>query len=166
MINKSGIHKVKKKITAIQNMPVLENKDQVRSFVGLVNYYGRFFPNLSSTLYPLNNLLKSDVRFVWSKQCEEAFLKVKLEMQSNTFLVHYDPTLPLVLATDASPYGVGAVLSHVYPDGSERPIQYASQTLNYTQQAYKLHFCHRSTTTYSSDQRVNIATRTHSRVCR
>ncbi|XP_062715253.1 uncharacterized protein K02A2.6-like [Aedes albopictus] len=145
LINKSGIHKVKKKITAIQNMPVPENKDQVRSFVGLVNYYGRFFPNLSSTLYPLNNLLKSDVRFVWSKQCEEAFLKVKLEMQSNTFLVHYDPTLgarhyptlPLVLATDASPYGVGAVLSHVYPDGSERPIQYASQTLNATQQAYK-----------------------------
>lgn len=75
MINKSGIHKVKKKITAIQNMPVPENKDQVRSFVGLVNYYGRFFPNLSSTLYPLNNLLKSDVRFVWSKQCEEVFFE-------------------------------------------------------------------------------------------
>ncbi|XP_058828320.1 uncharacterized protein K02A2.6-like [Topomyia yanbarensis] len=137
LINKTGIHKVKRKITAIQNMPVPENKDQIRSFVGLVNYYGRFFPNLSSTLYPLNSLLKNDVRFVWSKQCEEAFNRVKQEMQSNSFLVHYDPTLPLVLATDASPYGVGAVLSHVYPDGSERPIQYASQTLNATQQAYK-----------------------------
>lgn len=137
LIDKTGIHKVKKKITAIQDMPRPENKDQVRSFVGLVNYYGRFFPNLSTTLYPLNNLLKNDVRFEWSRQCEEAFNKVKLEMQSDKFLVHYDPTQPLVLATDASPYGVGAVLSHVYPDGSERPIQYASQTLNRTQQNYK-----------------------------
>ncbi|XP_055584942.1 uncharacterized protein K02A2.6-like [Uranotaenia lowii] len=136
-IDKDGIHKVDKKIAAIQNMPRPENKEQIRSFVGLVNYYGRFFPNLSTTLYPLNNLLKNDVRFEWSKQCEEAFSKVKQEMQSDKFLVHYDPTLPLVLATDASPYGVGAVLSHVYSDGSERPIQYASQTLNATQQAYK-----------------------------
>ncbi|XP_058444176.1 uncharacterized protein K02A2.6-like [Malaya genurostris] len=137
LINKEGIHKVKKKIDAVQNMPVPENKDQVRSFVGLVNYYGRFFPNLSTMLYPLNNLLKNTVPFVWTKQCEEAFNKVKQEMQSDKFLVHYDTTLPLVLATDASPYGVGAVLSHMYEDGSERPIQYASQTLNATQQAYK-----------------------------
>jgi len=44
--------------------------------------------------------------------------------------------LPITLATDASPYGVGAVLSHIYPDGSERGIQYASKTLSKTQQAY------------------------------
>ncbi|XP_053698835.1 uncharacterized protein K02A2.6-like [Sabethes cyaneus] len=137
LINKDGIHKVQKKVEAIQNMPIPENKDQVRSFVGLVNYYGRFFPNLSTTLYPLNNLLKNTVRFDWTKQCEEAFNNVKKEMQSEKFLVHYDPSLPLVLATDASPYGVGAVLSHIYHDGPERPIQFASQTLNATQQAYK-----------------------------
>ena len=45
-------------------------------------------------------------------------------------LVHYDPKLPLCLAGDASAYGVGAVLSHVLPDGSEHPIAYASRTLN------------------------------------
>lgn len=61
---------------------------------------------------------------------------VKREMQSDRFLVHYDPNLPLVLATDASPYGVGAVLSHQYADGTERPLQYASQTLTVTQQKY------------------------------
>ncbi|XP_062713385.1 uncharacterized protein K02A2.6-like [Aedes albopictus] len=136
-IDKTGIHKVRSKVEAVQNMPTPANKDQVRSFVGLINYYGRFFPNLSTTLYPLNNLLKNAVPFVWSKQCQAAFDSVKQEMQSDRFLVHYNPSLPLVLATDASPYGVGAVLSHVYADGSERPISYASQTLNATQQAYK-----------------------------
>lgn len=57
-------------------------------------------------------------------------------MQSDKILVHYDPKLPLVLAMDASPYGVGAVLSHIYPDSSKKPIQNASQTLNKTQQNY------------------------------
>nr|XP_029709454.1 uncharacterized protein K02A2.6-like [Aedes albopictus] len=137
VVDRHGIHKVQKKIEAVQNMPTPENKDQVRSFVGLVNYYGRFLPNLSTMIYPLNRLLRNDVPFQWSKSCEEAFRKVKQEMQSDSFLVHYNPELPLVLATDASPYGVGAVLSHVLPDGSERPIQYASQTFNETQRKYK-----------------------------
>nr|XP_029719642.1 uncharacterized protein K02A2.6-like [Aedes albopictus] len=132
-IDKTGIHKVRSKVEALQNMPTPAKKDQIRTFVGLINYYGRFFPNLSTTLY----LLKNAVPFVWTKQCQAAFDSVKQEMQSDRFLVHYNPSLPLVLATDASPYGVGAVLSHVYPDGSERPISYASQTLNATQQAYK-----------------------------
>nr|XP_029720499.1 uncharacterized protein LOC115262237 [Aedes albopictus] len=70
-------------------------------------------------------------------KCEEAFSKVKDEMQSDRFLVHYSTELPLVLATDASPYGVGAVLSHFMPDGTERPIMYASKTLNDTQRRYK-----------------------------
>ncbi|XP_058448956.1 uncharacterized protein K02A2.6-like [Malaya genurostris] len=77
-----------------------------------------------------------DVPFVWSKECEKSFAFVKKEMQSDRVLVHYDPTVPLVLATNASPYGVGAVLSHQYPDGTERPLQYASQTLTRTQQRY------------------------------
>lgn len=136
MVDKFGIHKLRNKIDAIQNMPVPKDKEQIRSFVGLVSYYGRFFPNLSTILYPLNNLLKDDVPFVWNKDCERSFNLVKREMQSDKFLVHYDSELPLVLATDASPYGVGAVLSHQYPNGTERPLQYASQTLNRTQQKY------------------------------
>ena len=42
----------------------------------------------------------------------------------------FDQNLPLKLDCDASQYGLGAVLSHVYPDKSERPIAYASSTLN------------------------------------
>lgn len=87
-------------------------------------------------LYPINNLLKKDVDFYWNKACHTAFNKVKNELISEKVLVHYNPSLPLVLATDASPIGVGAVLSHSYPDGSERPIMFASQTLSKTQQAY------------------------------
>lgn len=135
-IDKDGIHKIQQKVQAIQDMPRPKDVDEVRSFVGFVNYYGRFFQNLSTVLYPLNNLLKSDVPFRWTKQCEDSFRKVKELVQSDDCLAHYSPELPLLLATDASPYGVGAVLSHVYPDGTERPIQFASQTLSRVQQKY------------------------------
>lgn len=53
-----------------------------------------------------------------------------------TQLAHFDEILPLVLATDASSYGIGAVISHKYPDGSERPIAFASKTLNDSQKNY------------------------------
>ncbi|GFV43185.1 uncharacterized protein K02A2.6 [Trichonephila clavipes] len=71
-----------------------------------------------------------NVRFLWSKDCQVAFEQIKKEICSPKILVHYDPSLPLTLASDASPVGIGCVLSHVYPDGSERPIAFASRTLS------------------------------------
>jgi len=50
-------------------------------------------------------------------------------LTSASILAHYDPKLPLCLAADASAYGIGAVISHVYEDGTERPIAFASQKL-------------------------------------
>ena len=51
-------------------------------------------------------------------------------------LINYDPNKPLVLSTDASAYGVGAVMSHIMPDGSERPIAFSSRTLTKSEQNY------------------------------
>ena len=51
-------------------------------------------------------------------------------------LTHFHPDLPLHVASDASPCGLGAVLSHSMPDGTERPIVFASRTLNTAEQNY------------------------------
>lgn len=108
----------------------------MRTYCGMVNYYGRFMPNLSSTMQPLNNLLKENVKFNWDDRCQSAFENTKAMMKSDQVLVHFDSSLPVILATDASPFGVGTTLSHRYPDGTERPIQYASQTLTEVQKRY------------------------------
>ena len=73
------------KFDAIQRMRKPNNKDEIRAFVGLINYYGRFLKNLSSTLYPINNLLKISVPFKWMKQCDDAFQEVKMKCSQTSF---------------------------------------------------------------------------------
>jgi len=63
-------------------------------------------------------------------RCIPAFESAKKELVSSKLLVHYDPELPTKMAADASAYGVGAVISHVYPDGHEKPVAFASRTLS------------------------------------
>lgn len=72
----------------------------------------------------------------WSKECNSAFCEAKEQLASDRVLIHYDPTLPVILACDASPYGVGAVLSHKLPSGEEKPIAFASRTLSKAEQNY------------------------------
>ncbi|XP_061392860.1 uncharacterized protein LOC133328309 [Musca vetustissima] len=87
-------------------------------------------------VYPLNRLLHKEVPFNFDAKCKWAFEEVKRQVGSEVVLTHYDPRKKLTLAVDASPTGVGAVLSHEFGDGTERPIQFASQTLNATQRRY------------------------------
>ena len=86
-------------------------------------------PCLASLLHPLYELLKAEQKLVWSKECEEVFTQAKSQLVEVPVLVHYNPKYPIRLAGDASSYGVGAVLSHMFRDGSEHPIAFASRTL-------------------------------------
>ena len=79
---------------------------------------------------------RKDKKFDWSNECNEAFIKLKNSLAKATLLVHFDPKIQLVLATDASDFGIGAVLMHRYPDGTEKPIAHASKTLNQAERNY------------------------------
>ena len=136
LIDSQGLRATKSKVEAIVNAPIPQNVQQLRSFLGLLNYYGKFIPNLASIIHPLNALLRNDCKWKWSKECMEAFNRAKEILVSSDVLVHYDPKLPIKVAGDASAYGVGAVLSHVMEDGSERPIAFASRTLSTSERNY------------------------------
>ena len=136
MIDGNGLHPIKEKVRAIQEAPQPRNVSELRSFLGIINYYGKFLPNLSTKLRPLYQLLKRGTRWHWDKSRAEAFEVAKNALQDDTLLVHYDSNRQLVLACDALPYGLGAVLSHIMDDGQERPIAYASRTLTAAEKNY------------------------------
>ena len=135
-IDNKGLHTSTRKVEAVQKAPTPKNQQELRSFLGLVHYYGKFLPNLSTLLHPLNELLKAGQRWKWTPQCEQAFKEAKQRLTEAPVLAHYDPTLPLRLAGDASSYGLGAVISHTYPDGTERPVAFASRTLTSSERNY------------------------------
>ncbi|UYV84493.1 K02A2.6-like, partial [Cordylochernes scorpioides] len=121
LIKEDGIRPLDHKLQDLQKAKSPTNISELRSFLGLVNYYGKFNPNLPDLLRPLHELLHKNNCWSWTKECEEAIEKCKSSITSERVLVPYDTTLPLFLATDASQIGIGAVLSHVI-GGQERPI--------------------------------------------
>ncbi|XP_022101226.1 uncharacterized protein LOC110984905 [Acanthaster planci] len=152
-LNQEGLRPLKSKIEAIQQAPSPKNQEELQTYLGLLGYYRKFIPNLSRHIAPLTELLRAefktdkktrkchgglmeDPKFMWGPRQEDAFQESKTLLQSDTVLVHFDPEKPLLLQTDASSYGLGAVISHVLPDGSERPISFASRTLTSSEKNY------------------------------
>ena len=128
VIDKDGLHKSKSKVDAMLNAPQPTNSKELASFLGLINFYARFLENRSEKLKPLYDLANQK-EFIWNDQCTKAFAWVKKELISPKVLAHYDPKEQLILACDASHYGISAILSHKYKDGTERPIAFASHTI-------------------------------------
>ena len=104
--------------------------------MGMVNHYSEFLKCLADLSSPLNNLLEKGVQWEWSKIHQNSFDKIKEALTTHTVLAHFDPDTPIGLACDASTVGIGAVIYHKYPDGTERPIAYASKTLSDSERNY------------------------------
>lgn len=134
-IDATGLHKLNKHILPIINAPKPNTAAQLRTFLGKVTYYHSFIEHLSSKTSPLRKMLISN-KFSWTKEGEEAYELLKAELVSDKVLTPYNPSLPLILAVDTSPVGLGAVLSHIMPNNLEKPIAYASKALNKTELAY------------------------------
>ena len=135
-IDSTGLHPMQEKVKAIQEAPAPRNVAELRSFLGLLNHYGRYLPNLSSVLAPLHKLLVKYSKWQWGKDQQISFVKAKSLLQFDTVLVHYDPRKPIVVTCDASPYGVGAVLQHTMSDGNLRPVAFASRSLSSPERNY------------------------------
>ncbi|XP_059201274.1 uncharacterized protein K02A2.6-like [Centropristis striata] len=136
VLDERGIHPSEEKVRAIHEAPAPTNVKELQAFLGLLNYYGRFLPQQSTVLAPLYRLLRGDVVWKWTDAEQSAFVKCKDLLTSDQVLAHYDPSLPLTLACDASAYGIGAVIQHTMPNGEERPIAYASRMLSPAEKKY------------------------------
>ena len=135
-IDSEGLHPLPSKVRAVMEAPCLSNPKHLKAYLGLLTYYAKFLPNLSSLLSPLYKLLQKDTTWQWGVDQQNAFEQSKTLLTSSYLLVHFDPSLQIVLVCDASNYEIGVVLAHRWPDRSERPVAFASRSLAKSERNY------------------------------
>ena len=110
-------------------------RDWVRTFLGLVGYYRRFIKGFSKIAAPLNKLLEKNRPFVWTTECMEAYNELKELLFREPVVAYPDFSVPFRLYMDASNIGLGAILAQKQ-EGKVRIICCASRTLNKSEQNY------------------------------
>ena len=124
------------KTKAIHEFAVPRTRKQLRRFLGMINFYRNFCPNLSETLAPLTSLTSPNTVYSWTDQCQAAFETAKSLLGSAPILQIPRFDRPFKLRTDASQLGAGALLFQVDDQGIEHPIAYYSKKFSRPQQAY------------------------------
>ena len=117
-------------------MPRPQDVASLKSFLGSIQFYSKFIPNLATITEPLHLLTRRNVPWSWTTTQEFAFENLKHILSREDVLAHFDPNQEIGISCDASEVGIRAVLFHRYNDGSERPIVNASKTLTDTQRRY------------------------------
>ena len=136
IIDGTGIHPDPEKVQAIQAMKEPNNTTELRRFLGMTNQLAKFTPSLAEQAKPLRDLLSKKNLWVWGDCQQRAFQEIKRQLSSAPILALYDPSRDTIVSADASSYGLGAVLTQKQPDGSWRPVVYASRSLTSTEQRY------------------------------
>ena len=134
-ISAEGIHPTESKVEAIKAAPPPTNVNELRSFIGIVNYYARFQQNLAHHMAPLYKLLGKGYKWKWGTTERNAFEQIRTTITTDIVLAHYDPDAELVLSCDASPYGIGASLQQK-KDGILRPLAFVSRSLSKAEKNY------------------------------
>ena len=125
-----GMHPDPKKVQGITEMTAPMDKQQLQSFLGVVNYMGTFNPSLSHHTELLRAMLKKDNVFHWEEQQTRSFQQVKtlIAKANTTPLRYFDRNLPVTVQGEASLRGLGACLIQKHK-GEDQPIAFASKSL-------------------------------------
>ena len=102
----------------------------------MVNQQSKFSPHLAEQTKPLRDLLSKKNQWSWGHEQQQAFERLKAALSSSEVLALYDARNETTISTDASSYGLGAVLRQTQPNGSLRPIAYVSRALTDAEQRY------------------------------
>ena len=140
-ISSEGIKPDQSKLKVIADWPTPSNIKEVRSFLGLVNYYRRFIPSLANIADPLYRLTRKSIEYKWNNQCEEAFIVLKNALMSEPILRPPDPSKKfiIIIITDASNIGLGAILAQYDPnDKRDHAISYIGKLLSKPQKNYSV----------------------------
>ncbi|XP_043063219.1 uncharacterized protein K02A2.6-like [Drosophila yakuba] len=136
ILSDSGIEVDPEKIEVIKSFRAPKNKEETRSFLGLITYVGKFIPDLADNTEPLRLLLRKDSIFQWGNTEEKTFQKLKCHLAHVPNLAYFNPKNRTRLIADASPVGLGSVLLQFDGKGDPLIISFASKALSEVERRY------------------------------
>nr|XP_041633522.1 uncharacterized protein K02A2.6-like [Drosophila kikkawai] len=136
ILSDKGIEVDPEKVKVITSFRAPKNKEEVRSFLGLVTYIGKFVSDLADNTEPLRKLLKSHETFCWGQPQEEAFQNLKVKISAVPMLSYFNLQDKTCLIADASPVALGAVLVQFDKSNTARIISFASKSLSSVERKY------------------------------
>ena len=136
LISAEGIAPTNTRLKAISDFPKPTDLTTVKSFLGAARHYRRFVKDSSKIASSLHLLSHKNQPFTWREAQQAAFQQLKTALTTPPILTHYDPARDLILETDASMTGMGAVLTQVDPDGLKRVLAYACRSLSKAEKNY------------------------------
>ncbi|KAJ8472542.1 hypothetical protein ONZ45_g16617 [Pleurotus djamor] len=139
IISAEGIKMNPKKLDAISQWPEPTKVKQLQSFLGFTNFYRRFISAYSRITIPLTDLTKHASEWIWSDAARNAFAQLKSMFLSAPVLRHFNPSLPLTLATDASDYAISGVLQQPDDSGELHPVAFFSRKMSPAEINYDVH---------------------------
>lgn len=131
IVTPHGVKPDPKKVEAIVDLAAPKDKQELQSFLGTVNFISTFVPNLSQHTSAMRTLLKKGVHYVWTADMQFEFEAIKRAIAKDVTLTHYDPSKPIIIETDASLKGLGAVLIQ-----DAKPVRFLSKALTQTERNY------------------------------
>ena len=135
VISSEGVEMQAEKVAAVRDWPIPRNLHELRSFLGLLNYYRKFLPGFSQVAAPLYALLKKNAVVLWTDEQQRTFERLKELLTSGPILAFPRNEGTFIIDCDSSETGLGTVCSQMQ-DGVERVIGYASRTLNRSELNY------------------------------
>uniref|UniRef100_A0A3B3RYT1 Gypsy retrotransposon integrase-like protein 1 n=1 Tax=Paramormyrops kingsleyae TaxID=1676925 RepID=A0A3B3RYT1_9TELE len=135
-VTAQGIQVDQEHLSAILDAPVPSDAVQLRSLIGLLSWYNKFIPNFASVVVPLRACLKAENGFCWSEDAQNSLTEVKKLLVNSPALALFHPEWQVVISTDASAYGLGAVFSQIVRSCPSGSIAFASRTLSTAEQKY------------------------------
>ena len=128
-----------KKTVAIDALANPTNTREVATFGGMTGFHSEYIKDYAEIAYPLNELCKKGVDYVFDQACVSAVATLKAALVSDSVLVHPDFSKPFIVQQDASRFAVGGVLVQLDEKGRERPISFRSKKITPAEQKYAIY---------------------------
>ena len=137
VVEKDGVHMDNSKVKAILEWPELKNVKEVRSFLGLANFYQQFISGYVQVAQPLNDLMKKDMLFAWDSTQQQAFDMLKEKFTMTPILAYPNINCKFCLECDFSDFAMGAILS-ILKEDKWHPVAYAFHSMSLEEYNYPI----------------------------